>query len=210
MAEWQARRDAAAPRAEVKGTLLVARVRYLRSRPDGAFERALAALPEPDGALLRGILLPSSWYPGDLLYRLDGAIASAVGQGDRGRVFFEMGRFSAQTSLGPGGVQRPYLREDDPHHVLERVPRIYLAQHSAGSRSYHRTGERAAVIRRSAGEAVTADDCLIVAGWLQRAVELSGGAQVQVVERQCQARGGAHCEYALSWVAAAPLLARPG
>src|SRR5690606_13827054 len=89
----------------VKGTLLIARMKYLRSRGVEATERILQRMPAADQAVLRGMLLPSTWYPGDLLLRLEMTIVAILAKGDRQELFLDMGRFSAETNLGPNGVQ---------------------------------------------------------------------------------------------------------
>jgi uncharacterized protein (TIGR02265 family) len=183
----------------VKGTLVVARMKYLRAQGTEASERVLKRLSQADQAVLRGMLLPSTWYPVDLLLRLEMTIAAILAQGDRRALFLDMGHFSADTNLGPGGVQRPFLREGDPQFLLQSVPRMYAAQHSAGARTYERTGPRGAVIRTIAGEDPDAEDCLTAVGWLKRAIELSGGRAVTVSETQCRARAATCCEYACSW-----------
>ena len=119
--------------------------------------------------------------------------------GDRRALFLDMGRFSADTNLGPNGVQRPYLREGDPHFLLRNVPRMYASQHSAGTRTYEATGLRSAIIRTLDGEEADAEDCLTAVGWLRRAIELSGGRAAAVDERQCRAGGASRCEYVCSW-----------
>ncbi len=186
------------PPEKVKGSLLIARMKFLRAQGKPAVDAVLRQLSTADQDVLQGILLPSSWYPAGLLARLETAIAGVVARGDRAQLFSEMGRFAAQANLGPGGVQRPYLREGDPHHVLERVPRMYLSQHTSGRRSYERLAEQCASIR-SHDEEPVAGDCQAVMGWLQRAIELSGGVDVRVVETQCRTSGAAHCEYRCEW-----------
>lgn len=192
---------AADPRAggQVKGTLLISRMKFLRARGPTPVHAVLERLSRADQEVLEGILLPSSWYPHDLLLRLETALTAVIARGDRARVFAEMGRFSADANLGPGGVQRPYLREGDPHHLLERVPRMYLSQHTTGRRSYERTGERAAVIRTHEADTALAEDCLMVVGWIERAIEICGGVGVHVIETRCRARGEDVCEYRCAW-----------
>ena len=184
----------------VKGTLLIARMKYLRAQGLDASERVLRRLAQADQATLRGMLLPSNWYPSDLLLRLEMTIAAVLAQGDRRKLFLDMGQFSAETNLGPNGVQRPYLRDGDPHFLLRNVPRMYASQHSEGSRTYEQTGSHAAIVRTIDGEEPDAEDCLTAVGWLGRAIELSGGRAVSVDETQCRARGGACCEYVCKWV----------
>jgi uncharacterized protein (TIGR02265 family) len=185
----------------VKGTLVLARMKYLRAQGSESAERVLRRLSQADQAVLRGMLLPSSWYPVDLLMRFEMTIAAVLAKGDRRALFLDMGHFSAETNLGPKGVQRPFLREGDPHFLLQSVPRMYATQHSDGARTYERTGARSGVVRTIDGEEPDAEDCLTAVGWLTRAIELSGGRTVTVTETQCRARGGACCEYACGWVA---------
>lgn len=189
----------AALTGSVKGTLVVARMRYLKAQGPEAAERVLKRLSQADQVALRGMLLPSSWYPLDLLMRLEMTIAAVLARGDRRALFLDMGHFSADANLGPGGVQRPFVREGDPHFLLQNVPRMYAAQHSSGTRTYERTGPHAAVVRTLDGEPPDAEDCLTAVGWLRRGIELSGGRAVTVAETQCRARGASCCEYACSW-----------
>ena len=184
---------------QVKGTLLLARMKYLRSRGSETEERVLRRLSAADQAVVRGTLYPSSWYSADLLLRLEMTIVALLASGDRPRLFLDMGRFSAETNLGLAGVQRPFLKEGDPHYLLSNAPAMYSAQHSAGRRTYERSGERGAIVRTFDGEEATAEDCLTAVGWFQRAIELSGGREARVVEAQCRARGAAHCEYRCTW-----------
>jgi uncharacterized protein (TIGR02265 family) len=184
---------------KVKGTLLLARMKYLRSRGAETEERVLRRLSAADQAVVRGTLYPSTWYPADVLLRLEMTIAALLASGDRPRLFQDMGRFSAEANLGPGGVQRPFLKDGDPHFLLSNVPAMYAAQHGDGRRTCERSGERGAVIRSFGGDKADAEDCLTAVGWLQRAIEMSGGREARVVETQCRALGAAHCEYRCSW-----------
>ncbi|HET7827223.1 MAG TPA: TIGR02265 family protein [Anaeromyxobacter sp.] len=189
-----------APAGCVKGTLVVARMKYLRALGPDACERVLRRLSQSDQQVLRGMLLPSSWYAADLLVRLEMTIAAVLAKGDRRALFVDMGRFSADTNLGPGGVQRPYLREDDPHFLLRNAPRMFASQHSGGTRTYEQTGPKSAVVRTlDPGAEAGADDCLTAVGWFRRAIELSGGQSVVVDETRCRARGAPCCEYVCRW-----------
>lgn len=188
-----------APKGTIKGTLLLARMKYLRAQGPERTERVLKHLSTPDQALLRGVLLPSSWYDASVLLRLEMTIAAVLARGDRSEVFKDMGRFAADTNLGANGVQRPYLKEGDPQFLLRNVPRMYASQHSLGTRTYEQAGPRGALIRTLEGEEPDADDCLTAVGWLERAIALSGARDVHVVEATCRARGAPCCEYRCTW-----------
>jgi hypothetical protein len=184
----------------VKGTLLISRMSYLRSRGPEDLERVLRRLSSQDQQVVRGMLLPSSWYSGDLLLRLESTAAAILARGDRRQLFLDMGRFTADANLGPKGVQRPYLKEGDPLTLIRNVPRMYSAQHTIGVRTSEQTGPKSAFVRTITGDEPSADDCLTTVGWLKRALELSGARIVTVEEIRCRARGAQECEYACSWV----------
>lgn len=189
---------AAPPAPQIKGNVLASRLGYVRAKGgEPAVEAVLARLTEADREVLRGWILPISWYPLDLNLRLDDAIARVLSPHDRSRVFLDMGRASAQASLT--GAQSPYVKAGDPHFLLRNAPHIYSAYYRVGRRTYERTGDCSAVLRTFDAESVTATDCLTVAGWHERAIEISGGRHVRVVESKCRARGDPNCEYVCEW-----------
>jgi hypothetical protein len=184
----------------VKGTLVLSRIKYLGVQGQGAVSAVRARLSEDDRVLLDGtMILPACWYPAGLLKRLDAAIADALASGRREAMLLDLGHFSADLNLGPTGVLRPYVREDDPQALLREVPNIHASQHGAGHRSYERLGEHAAVIRTVSASGFEGDDCLTTVGWLKRAIELCGGRDVEVSELRCLARGAPCCEYLCEW-----------
>ncbi len=184
---------------KVKGTLLVARMKYLRAQGSDSAERVLRRLSEEDRQLLAGTLLPDSWYAAGVLQRLENTIAAILARGERHRLYRDMGRYSAETNLGPAGLHRPYLREGDPQFLLRNVPLLYGTQHDAGRRDYVQTGQRSAVLRTLEAEETSVDDCLTTVGWLERGLELSGGRTVRVEERACRAKGAEACQYHCEW-----------
>lgn len=189
---------AGASRNQVKGGVVKSRLEFVKARAgEAGLEAVLARLPREDQEVLRGWVLPITWYPLDLNLRLDDAIAAVLSPRDRDRIFVEMGRASADSNLG--GAQRPYVREGDPHFLLRATPQIYAAYYQVGRRTYERTGETSAVLRTFDAEDVTRTDCLTVAGWHQRAIEMCGGRDVRVTETLCRTRGHPHCEYRCEW-----------
>jgi predicted hydrocarbon binding protein len=184
----------------VKGTLVAARLRFLKGRGPELFERVINRMSASDQAMLRGMVLPSSWYPADLLQRLEMTAAAIVSSGDQHALFLEMGRYAAQANLGPTGVQRAYVRANDPHFLLSNVPRMYGTQHTDGNRTYENVAPCKAVIRSYETEPPRSEDCLTTLGWLAGAIECSGGREVLVEEKLCRAKGATHCEFHCRWV----------
>lgn len=185
---------------KVKGAPLLARMRFVRSLAPEASSAILGALEEGDRRFLEGTeLRPERWFPAEVLLRLDAAIASALGNGDRSAVLVALGEFLAEACFGPTGALRPLAVARDPHALLREVPRVHPDLHGAGARGYARIGARAALVRASKGHRNQGDDCLTNVGWLRRAVEICGGREVRVTETACVGRGGNCCEYRCEW-----------
>ncbi len=182
----------------IKGNVLLARLKYVRETGgEAALQAILYRLPPEDAKVLQGWVLPITWYPLDLCLRLDDAIARVMSPHDRKGVFLAMGRASADANLS--GPHRPFVREGDPHFLLQAAPQIYAAYYAVGRRSYERTGPTSGVLTTHDAENVTETDCLTVVGWHVRAIELCGGKDVRVTETRCRAKGDPVCEYRCEW-----------
>lgn len=193
--------------ARIKGSVLIARLRYVRMQCGGdGLAQLIDRLSEPDREVLEGSLVGSLWYPMGLALRLDEAIAGLVSPQERHRVFTELGRASAELNLLEG--QHVFLRRGEPHSLLRLAPQIYGSYHAVGRRTYERLGADAAMLRTFDAELVSASNCLTVVGWYQRAIELWGGRGARVEEVLCRANGAPHCEYRCSWTLAAGAVAR--
>lgn len=186
--------------AQVRGSVFISRLNYLRSRGGEALVASvLGRLPPDDRAVLSsGMILPIAWFPMSLEERLDQAIAQELTPHSPGQALVDLGRASADSALN-GGPQAVFVKKGDPHYLLTHSPQIYKMYYAVGRRTYEKTGPTSGVIKTYDAESVTPGDCLTIVGWHTRAIELSGGKQVLVEETQCRARGGTHCEYRCAW-----------
>jgi len=184
--------------SRVKGGVLIFRLNMLRLHGGQVrVDEVLRRLPPEDQAVLRKMILPIAWYSLELQLRLDAAIADVVSPEDRCRAFIDMGRASAEEALH--GAQHVFVRPGDPQFLLSQAPQIFRLYNAVGSRTYERTGNTSAVLRTFDAENVTETDCIIIIGWHERAIELSGGRFVTTSHPLCRARGARHCEYHFAW-----------
>lgn len=189
---------AASTSPRIKGSVLQSRLNWVKKvGGEVRLQRVLQRLPEEERSVLQGVLQPISWFPMELGVRLDSAIAAVLFPGEPERAFVEMGRASAEENLG--GPHHVFIRKGDPHFLLSCAPQIYRLYYAVGARTYERVGERAAVLRTLGAQGVTAEDCLTIVGWHERAIELCGGRNVQVRHPVCRAQGKTYCEYHCAW-----------
>ena len=181
----------------IKGFVLSSRINFVKERFGAeALEKILAALPPADAERLRGVILPSSWFPVEVEERLDEAIIRVIG-GRSEEAFRELGRQSAVKNLAK--FQTAFLKGKDPLRFLAQTPSIYKIYYDAGSREYQPTGENSGVLITTGAENVTVGDCLTIMGWHEQALEMVGAKGVKITHPVCRARGGTVCRYEVSW-----------
>ena len=182
----------------IGGNILLARRAFVVGKGgEPLWDRVLSHLPPDDAKSLRRTLLVTGTYPFELNLKLDAAIAAEVFPGDPDRAFLEMGRSSADVNLK--GPQKAFVKDGDPHHLLGFTETIYAFYYAEGRRTYERTSDHAARLTTFDAPESTKGDCLTVVGWHERAIELSGGKNVKVVESRCRKRGEPVCELTCSW-----------
>ncbi len=181
----------------IKGFVLSSRINFVRERFGAeALEKIFASLPAADAEKLRGVILPSSWFPVEVEERLDEAIIRVIG-GRSEEAFRELGRQSAVQNLAK--FQTAFLKGKNPQSFLAQTPSIYRIYYDAGSREYHATGETSGTLLTTGAENVTYGDCLTIMGWHEQALEMVGAKSVKISHPVCKARGGTVCRYEVSW-----------
>ena len=118
--------------------------------------------------------------------RLEPTIAAVLAKGDRRALFLDMGHFSADTAtLGRAASSgRSCARATLTSCCTTSRSMQPATQHNSGTRTYEKTGARAAVVRTVSATLPYAEDRLTAVGWLRRAIELSGGRTVTVEPRR--------------------------
>lgn len=182
--------------SNIKGTVLEARLKFVEAQlGKDVLARLVTLLPADDRQQLSHVLA-GRWYPFELGARLDEAIARVAGRA-RNELFRGLGRASADTNLG--GVHRTFVRPGDPLGFLERTELLYPFYYEGGRRTFEALGPCEGVLTTYDAPSFSAPDCLTVCGWYERALELCGAREVEVVEEACRARGAAACRYHVRW-----------
>lgn len=180
----------------VKGAVLDSRLAFLRAEGGPALvKQVVAMLPRADREAIEVGFHPDEWCSFDLNARLDLAISKALGRGDA--IFKTLGAYSAAHNLG--SVHRVYVTKKNPHGLLEEAATIFRVYYDSGHREYTRLSDTSAALRTYDCRSFSVEDCLTVAGWHEKAIELCGGKSPRVTEPICRAKGGPLCEYLCEW-----------
>jgi hypothetical protein len=161
-----------------------------RNFGDKAVERCLATLSKPDRDLLAAAV-PVGWYPVSSVFRFLRAVDTVCGKGDL-KLCHEIGRFSADWQLN--SFHKLFLRFKSPAWLFDKGARLFNQYYNAG-----RFAVAPPEPGRMSGQLhdFIADEafCARELGWIERAVELTGGKGVTLSEPRCRIKGDPYCEY---------------
>jgi len=187
--------------ANVKGSAITARIRFVRERfGEAELRRLKDSLSETSRGLLDGRVLPHAWVPFDLFVELNLAVDRTFGTGDLS-MCREMGRYSAAVNLPT--LYRIFYRLGSPSFILRKAAKVWRVHYDSGELRVLDPDldgpEERATLEIAAFETPHRAHCQSVLGWAERSVELSGGTVIHAREETCRTEGHDTCRLAVRW-----------
>jgi hypothetical protein len=179
----------------VKGTVLLARLDFARSRGVEVLERFYSALDPTTREALESAL-PTQWYPYQKLCELTKLLDRVAGSGDLG-LCEEMGRFACDANVPR--FLRAFLRFGKVEFFLNRAAAAWRAHYDTGSMEVVKLGPKTVRLRLVDVPNACHAQCLSVMGFVKRAAELTGSKSVSAAVTACRERGAEVCELTGSW-----------
>jgi predicted hydrocarbon binding protein len=182
----------------IKGAAIRARLDFLKARHgDDAVGKALETLDEMDQVVLTGTLLPSIWYPFQVLVNLDEAARRELGDGSHD-VFEEAGDHVARQHAK--SIYKVFFRETDPERVLKLASCIFANYYSGLGRVSVRTRPQGAT-RLSVSDAPTSSrsHCLTTMAYFRGVLAECCARSVTARETRCRCWGDDTCEFEFAW-----------
>ena len=183
----------------IKGAAIRSRLEYVRERfGDEALQQVLQGLDEMDQVVLTGTVLPSIWYPFQVLRNFDEAACRLLGEGDL--ALFE-GAGEQVGEQHARSIYRVFFKETEPARVLRLASCIYANYYSGLGRLSLRGDEGGAserlVINGAAG--TVRSNCVTALAYFRTVLEVCTGMEVQARETRCTCWGDEACELEFSW-----------
>jgi len=190
--------------AKVKGVQARAIFVFLKNRfGEEAVNAAIEALPAHVRQLWPQTLLDSSWYSYDILKPIRG-ISRLLAPAGGDELAIEMGKFIADYTLG--GLYRSLL-EKNPQKQVEKFSWVHDFFYQDSQKIETATlGSTSCVVRYRYEQGVrpARSTCASTLGFWTRAIELSGGANVNGEHPKCVIDAQDCCEFVLSWAELSP------
>jgi hypothetical protein len=182
--------------ATTKGAVLRALLKFVESdlTPD-QFNRAIAALPETDQAIVRQpVILSSQKVSEFVLNRLTVEAARA-----KGEALETFARRAGSAELKASvGIYRFFTFVLTPTAIVKKAATIWSTIHSHGSLTVLESGEGRAAVRLSDYPSEESH-CARLTGWMEGLGLMTGVRNTKVIHGQCVTRGNRACEWLVTW-----------
>jgi len=182
--------------AKFKGTVFEStRMFTVQTFGPEAVERVLAELPADERNMLQDVHT-ISWYPVEPVLHFMRALDRVYGTGDF-KLCEQAGHFSAGWSMNT--VLKVFLRFRSPVWLVDKATSVWSRYHDTGRWRVETTGPERMIGELRDFAVRDPAFCARLRGWLQGAIELTGGGSVNITELRCACRKDDHCAFSLEW-----------
>jgi hypothetical protein len=182
--------------AQVKGTAVIASVRYVRERfGEEALKRVLGPLPVEERHVLEGGILASAWYPMPLFLHFMQEVERQLASQEPD-VIRRMGRASAE--YGIKGVYKVFFRLGSPEFIIGRAARVFGSYDDSGQLVVAESRAGRAVVELSGFEGAP-QFCKRILGWMEKTIEMAGAKNLRSDHPRCVHRGDGACRFVGDW-----------
>lgn len=183
--------------AQFKGSVFLS-TRIFTERTYGAegLNACMQRLEPADRQLLEGVGAVG-WYPVEPILRFHHALEAEFGSPSYFRVCEQAGRFSAEWAFN--SILKTFLRFKSPKWLMDKAGAVWDRHHDSGRWEVGPKKSDAIWGRLHDFEVQDPAFCARLRGWLQGAVEMTGGRDVRVLEPRCKCQGAPYCQFEASW-----------
>ncbi len=183
---------------KIKGTAIRATINYIKLNLNEEQIRNLKNLLLPDSLnFFEKPIISNEWYNVEPLIDIMDKVPNILKKENK-KVWWEMGRHSCEDGLTT--VYRVFYKLGSPEFILKRASTVWNNYYSEGIFYIisHSTNLAHVQIR----EISFPHPCLCtrISGWMERAIEISGGRNVILKHTLCKFQGGNVEEWKANWV----------
>ena len=183
---------------KIKGLTIKTTPEFVKKNFPARYHEWLNALPAPSRDIMANFIVVNQWYPiTDALTVPLRMVGQIFYDNDWKKAVWEMGRFDAEDALT--GIYKLYVRLGSPGHLISRAGRIMAAYYDDAEINIVASEKNRIVLHivrfDEADEAIEYN----MAGWIQRALEISGCKSVEIELTSSLARKDPVSEFIITW-----------
>jgi hypothetical protein len=183
---------------QVKGSAIVTINKFIKDKfGEEKFQEWLKSLtPEARDVYQTGVL-PSTWYELKTFYTEPLIKIVEVLYGGDINGAWDSGRLSADYALG--GIYAIFVKLGSPTFIIKKAKTIITTYYTPCELTMPEMSDTNAILRITQFPEITNYAEKRIGGWMERAIEISGGKNVKVKITKSLAAGDIFTEYQINW-----------
>jgi hypothetical protein len=183
---------------KVKGTSVKSIPEFVHTHFGSKYWDWINALPAASREVMQDVVYTGEWYPiEESLIDPMLTVANCFYNGDQKLTAITMGRFSANIALR--GVYMIYVKLGTPAHIIERGSRVMSAYFEPSELKVVKSSKNSLVVHITTFPKSAYIVEWNIAGWIQRALEISGCKDVNIDITSYLSKGDSKTEIIVDW-----------
>lgn len=183
---------------QIKGTALKSTLNYIKIKLNEEERKKFKTiLSELSRNIFDNPILSGNWYDINLLVEIMSKVVEIIKR-DPKEVWWEMGRHSCDDGLST--VYKIFYKLGNPEFIIKRAGHVWNNYYTEGEFFVVSHSFNSAHIKIKNISFPHICICTRISGWMERAMELSGGRNVVLKHSLCKFQGSELEEWKASWV----------
>ena len=183
---------------EIKGTALLAIRDFVKTNHGEHFEQWLKILDEDSRQIFENPIDSTKWYPVDSAAEIPTQkISEMFFNSDNRKGAWESGRFSAEKGLS--GIYKIFVKASSPTFIISRAKDVFAKYYQPCEMRVTKLEKNNVVLEMTGSDGCSEVIEYRIAGWIEKALEISGAGSVQVDITKAISKGEDITEFSISW-----------
>lgn len=182
---------------EVKGIAVASIPKFVQHDFESRFKEWIDSLSKESQTIMKGTILMSNWYPMQEAVIEPTSKICDLFYGYQNQGAWDAGRFSADYALK--GIYKIFVKFGSPEFLIKRASRIMTTYYRPSKLSVPETSSGKAKVHISEFTEPNQFVELRIAGWIERALEISGCKEPDVKITYSLTRGDSITEITAKW-----------
>ena len=182
---------------EVKGSAVATIQEFVHSKYNSQYDDWLNSLPGESKSLMQNKVLPSSWHKIETAIVIPTEKICNLFYGGDLKGAWEMGRYSADVALS--GIYKLFVKVGTPQFIISRASNILSTYYRPGNINIVESNSNSIVVHFSNFIGMHQVIEYRIAGWIERALEISGCSDISLKVSRSMTKGDEISEMIISW-----------
>ena len=184
---------------EIKGTAVKSINEFVKSKFSAKHDEWINSLREESRAIFSSAIYATNWYPVEIgAVHPTQQIATMFYHNDRRKAAWESGKYSADTALS-GGIYKFFVKASSPNFIISRANRVFTTYYRPCEMNVVETSSHRVVVHIESREKMDELVELRIAGWMERALEISGCKDLNVDIPKSFSKGDGLTRFDMQW-----------